>query len=426
MISNNKQKICIVGLGYVGLPLAIAFAKKFRVVGFDIDKSRIQDLKNANDKTFEVEEKLLKSLKLNIKYTSNIQDTSQCNIYIITVPTPIDKANLPDLKPLQKSSLAVGSVLKKNDIVIYESTVFPGATEEICAPILESHSDLQLNRDFYLGYSPERINPGDKEHRLAKVKKLISGSTPEITNVINNLYKQIILAGTYKVSKIKIAEAAKVIENIQRDVNIALINEFSIIFNKLNIDTESVLEAAETKWNFIPFRPGLVGGHCIGVDPYYLTYKALELGYDPKMIVAGRKLNDSMGTYVVNQVIKLMNKKKINVNNSNVLIMGLTFKENCPDLRNTKVINIIDSFKKHNCNLDIYDPWVNPSEAMNKYKIKIIDRPEEKKYDVILLTVAHDKFKKLSLEQLKNFAKDNHVIYDIKYILKAKEVDGRL
>ena len=421
----NNMQLAIVGLGYVGLPLAVEFGQKRHVIGFDIDKTSIKNLENGIDTTFETTSKELKHAK-NLKYTSNIDDIKDCKIYIITVPTPIDKDNKPDLNQLKKSSEQIGSVLKKNDIVIYESTVFPGATEEICAPILESQSGLQLNRDFYLGYSPERINPGDKEHRLPKVKKLISGSTPEITNLLDELYKQIILAGTYKVSKIKIAEAAKVIENIQRDVNIALINEFSIIFNKLNIDTESVLQAAETKWNFIPFRPGLVGGHCIGVDPYYLTYKALELGYNPKMIIAGRKLNNSMGSYVVDQVIKLMSKKNISVNNSNVLIMGLTFKENCPDLRNTQIIDLIDSFKKHNCNLDIYDPWVNPTEALDKYKIKIIDTPVEKKYDVILLAVAHDNFKKLSIEQLKNFAKDNHVFYDIKYILKANEVDGRL
>jgi len=421
----KNKNIAIIGLGYVGLPLAIEFGKKYNVIGFDINKSRINELKNGIDSTLETTAEEIKGA-VHLSYTTNLEDIKDCEIFIITVPTPIDKYKTPDLTPLKKSSESVGSILKKGDIVIYESTVYPGATEDVCVPILEEQSSLTFNKDFYCGYSPERINPGDKEHRLTTIKKVTAGSTPEIATEVDELYQEIIIAGTHKASSIKVAEAAKVIENTQRDVNIALINELALIFNKLDIDTESVLEAAGTKWNFLPFRPGLVGGHCIGVDPYYLTHKALEVGYNPEMILAGRRLNDSMGSYVADQVSKLMTKKRIHVVDANVLIMGLTFKENCPDLRNTRVVDLVEEFEGFNCNIDIYDPWVDKDEAVHEYGIKLIDQPIEGKYDAILLAVAHDEFKQLSLGQIKVFGKDNHVLYDIKYLLDANEVDGRL
>jgi len=421
----NSKKIALIGLGYVGLPLAVEFGKKRSVVGFDINQSRINDLKNGIDSTLETTSQELKDA-VHLGYTTNLEDIKDCDIYIVTVPTPIDKHKRPDLTPLEKSSESVGSILKKGDIVIYESTVYPGATEEVCVPILEEKSGLTFNKDFYCGYSPERINPGDKEHRVTTIKKVTAGSTPEIATEVDELYQEIITAGTHKASSIKVAEAAKVIENTQRDVNIALINELALIFNKLDIDTESVLEAAGTKWNFLPFRPGLVGGHCIGVDPYYLTHKALEVGYNPEMILAGRRLNDSMGSYVADQVSKLMTKKRIHVVDANVLIMGLTFKENCPDLRNTRVVDLIEEFESFNCNVDVYDPWVDKNEAVHEYNIKPIDQLVEGKYDAILLAVAHDEFKALSADQIRGLGKDNHVLYDIKYLLGADEVDGRL
>jgi UDP-N-acetyl-D-glucosamine/UDP-N-acetyl-D-galactosamine dehydrogenase len=421
----NNKKIALIGLGYVGLPLAVEFGKERVVVGFDINQSRINDLKNGIDSTLETTSEELKGA-IHLSYTTNLEDIKDCTIFIVTVPTPIDKHKRPDLTPLEKSSEAVGSILKKGDIVIYESTVYPGATEEVCVPILEQQSGLVFNKDFYCGYSPERINPGDKEHRVTTIKKVTAGSTPEIATEVDELYQEIIIAGTHKASSIKVAEAAKVIENTQRDVNIALINELALIFNKLDIDTESVLEAAGTKWNFLPFRPGLVGGHCIGVDPYYLTHKALEVGYNPEMILAGRRLNDSMGFYIADQVSKLMTKKRIHVVDANVLIMGFTFKENCPDLRNTRVVDLVEEFKGFNCNVDVYDPWVDKNEAVHEYDIKPIDQPVEGKYDAILLAVAHDEFKELSLEQIKAFGKGKHVLYDIKYLLKADKVDGRL
>ena len=421
----SVKKIALIGLGYVGLPLAVEFGKKRTVIGFDINQHRINDLKNGIDSTLECTAKELKDA-INLSYTNNLKDIKDCEIFIITVPTPIDKYKKPDLNPLEKSSGAVGSILKKDDIVIYESTVYPGATEEICVPILENKSGLVFNKDFYCGYSPERVNPGDKEHRVTNIKKITAGSSPEIAIEVDDLYQEIVVAGTHKASSIKVAESAKVIENTQRDVNIALINELAIIFNKLDIDTESVLEAAGTKWNFLPFKPGLVGGHCIGVDPYYLTHKSLEVGYNPEMILAGRRLNDSMGSYVAEQVSKLMNKKHIHVVDANILIMGLTFKENCPDLRNTRVVDLVEEFEGFNCNVDVYDPWVDKDEAEHEYGIKPIDQPEEGKYDAILLAVAHDEFKKLSLEQIKIFGKVKHVLYEIKYLLKAHEVDGRL
>ena len=421
----DSKTIALIGLGYVGLPLAVEFAKKRQVIGFDISQPRINNLKNGIDTTLETTKQELQDA-VHLSYTTNFEDVKDCEIFIITVPTPIDKDKRPDLAPLEKSSKLVGSVLKKGDIVIYESTVYPGATEEVCVPILERQSDLKFNQDFYCGYSPERINPGDKEHRITSIKKVTAGSTPEIAIEVDELYKEIITVGTHKASSIKVAEAAKVIENTQRDVNIALINELTIIFNKLNIDTESVLKAAGTKWNFLPFRPGLVGGHCIGVDPYYLTHKALEAGYNPEMILAGRRLNDSMGAYVADQVSKLMTKKHIHVGGANVLIMGLAFKENCPDIRNTRVVDLVEKFEDFNFNVDVYDPWVDKDEAACEYGIEPIDQPVKGKYDAIVLAVAHDEFKELLLEQIKAFGKDNHVLYDIKYLLDANEVDGRL
>ena len=421
----NNKKIAVIGLGYVGLPLAIEFSKKRKVIGFDINKARIDELERGIDITGEMsKEELNEGIHLN--YTTNLDNIKDCTIFIITVPTPIDKHKKPDLTPLEKSSSSIGKIIKKDDIIIYESTVYPGATEEVCVPILEQQSGLIFNKDFYCGYSPERINPGDKKHRIADIKKITAGSTPEIATEVDELYQEIIVAGTHKTNSIKIAEAAKVIENTQRDLNIALINELALIFNKLDIDTESVLEAAGTKWNFLPFRPGLVGGHCIGVDPYYLTHKANEVGYNPEMILAGRKLNDSMGVYVANEVSKLMTKKNIHVSNANILIMGLSFKENCSDHRNTRVIDLIKLFKSFNCNVDVYDPWVNKFQAVQEYNIKLIDKPIKDQYDAIVLAVAHDEFKSLSEKQIRAFGKDNHILYDIKYLLKANESDGRL
>ena len=417
--------IAVVGLGYVGLPLAVEFGSKRKVIGFDTNEAIISELKKGLDNTLETTNQELKDA-IYLSYTNSLKDIKDCKIFIITVPTPIDKNKQPDLSPLKDASKAIGSILKKGDLVIYESTVYPGATEEVCVPILENASGLSFNKDFYCGYSPERINPGDKDHRITTIKKVTSGSTPEIAIKVDELYQEIITAGTHKASSIKVAEAAKVIENTQRDVNIALINELSLIFNKLNIDTESVLEAAATKWNFLPFRPGLVGGHCIGVDPYYLTHKALEVDYNPEMILAGRRINDNMGFFVADQVSKLMNKKGIHVEGANILIMGLAFKENCPDIRNTRVVDLIEHFDSLNCSTEVYDPWVDIRAAMDEYKIKLIEEPMEGKYDAIILAVAHDVFKNLSSKQIKTFGKENHVIYDIKYLLVNEEVDGRL
>lgn len=419
------KKIAVVGLGYVGLPVAIEFGKKREVIGFDINKDRINLLKKAEDPTLAVDKKDFKEA-IYLNFTNNADDIKDCNIFIITVPTPVDENKKPNLYSLEKSSETVGSLLKKGDIVIYESTVFPGATEEICVPILEKNSKLKFNKDFYCGYSPERINPGDKTHTLSKIKKITAGSTSEIATEVDELYKEIIVAGTHKTKNIKEAEAAKIIENTQRDINIALINELSLIFNKLGIDTESVLEAAATKWNFLPFRPGLVGGHCIGVDPYYLTFKANEIGYNPEMILAGRKLNDGMGLHVANEVSKLMTKKKIQIMKSNILIMGFTFKENCPDHRNTRVIDLIKIFKSFGCNVDVYDPWIDKEKVINEYKIEPIDKPINDKYDVIVIAVAHDEFKSMNEKQIRSYGKNNHVLYDIKYLLKENESDGRL
>jgi len=421
----KDETIAVIGLGYVGLPLAVEFGRKRKVIGYDINEFRVSELKKGIDKTLETTHKELKDA-VNLCYTSNLEDIQKCKIFIVTVPTPIDKNKQPNLSPLKDASEAVGSILKKGDLVIYESTVYPGATEEVCVPILENISGLFFNKDFYCGYSPERINPGDKEHRITTIKKVTSGSTPEIATKVDELYQEIITKGTFKASSIKVAEAAKVIENTQRDVNIALINELALIFNKLDIDTESVLEAAGTKWNFLPFRPGLVGGHCIGVDPYYLTHKAVEVGYNPEIILAGRTINDNMSFFIADKVTELMTKKDISVNGSNILMMGLAFKENCPDIRNTKVADLIEELNNFNCNVDVYDPWVDKLEAMDEYNIELINAPVKGKYDAIVIAVAHDRFKDYSSNEIKDFGKDNHVIYDIKYLLSADHVDGRL
>ncbi len=419
------KKIALIGLGYVGLPLAIEFGKKFKVVGYDISEDRINLLKKFDDPNLEISKKEFSESSY-LSFSSIIDDIKDCNIFIVTVPTPIDNHKRPDLTALKKSSETVGSVLKKDDIVIYESTVFPGATEEFCVPILEKKSGLKFNSDFYCGYSPERINPGDKKHRLIDIKKVTAGSTPEIALEVDKLYKEIIVAGTHMTESIKIAEAAKVIENTQRDLNIALVNELALIFKKMDIDSEAVLKAAGTKWNFLPFRPGLVGGHCIGVDPYYLTYKANEIGYYPEVILAGRRLNDNMGSYIANQVTKLMINKNIKIAEANILIMGLTFKENCPDHRNTKVVDIIKELKSFSCSVDVYDPWVNKQQVNDEYLIETIDKPIKNKYDAIVLAVAHNDFKLMSEDQIRSYGKQKHILYDVKYLLKDIESDGRL
>lgn len=425
MISENNTRIAIIGLGYVGLPLAVEFGKFYKTIGYDINKDRITELLGGFDSTKEVNSHdIKKSTKLS--YVSHIEKIRNCNIFIITVPTPIDDLNVPNLKPLISATEEVGKIIKKNDIVIYESTVYPGATEEVCVPILENKSNLIFNKDFFCGYSPERINPGDKKHRIASIKKVTSGSTVEVANKVDELYKKIIIAGTHKANSIKVAETAKVIENTQRDLNIALINELAIICNKLNIDTEEVLEAAETKWNFLSFRPGLVGGHCIGVDPYYLSHKAISIGYTPEIILAGRKINNSMGEYIVKQIKQLMHEKTITFTNINVLIMGLTFKENCPDIRNTRVVDLINKFLEVSFNVEVFDPLVNHNKAFLDYGISPIIRPTKGKYDVIVLAVAHDEFKKMSVSDIKAFGKKKHVLYDVKYLLNSKDVDGRL
>ncbi len=421
----NEKSIAVLGLGYVGLPLSVEFGKRRNVIGFDTDNSRLIELKNGYDSTLEITPQELNDA-VYLSYTSTLDDIRKCEIYIVTVPTPIDKNKNPDLEPLKKASQNIGDVLKKGDIVIYESTVYPGATEEVCVPLLENHSGLKFNKDFFCGYSPERINPGDKSHRLVDIKKITSGSNVEISIEIDNLYSEIIKAGTYSASSIKVAEAAKVIENTQRDVNIALINELSIIFNKLDIDTQAVLEAAATKWNFLSFTPGLVGGHCIGVDPYYLTYKAMSVGYSPEIILAGRKINDGMGKYIVKEILKLMKNKAIEISKSNILIMGLTFKENCPDMRNSKIFGIIKEFESLNCNVDVHDPWASKKEVNTVYNVNLIDQPDEKKYDCVVLAVAHDDFKEMSVDSINRFGKDNYILYDIKHILNKKEVDGRI
>ncbi|WP_211185390.1 Vi polysaccharide biosynthesis UDP-N-acetylglucosamine C-6 dehydrogenase TviB [Thalassotalea algicola] len=418
-------KIAVVGLGYVGLPLAVEFGKKYKTIGFDINQQRVNELNEGFDRTCEVESEELKEASL-LTCVTDKDALKGCDYYIVTVPTPIDKHRQPDLTPLKKASEMLGSVIGKDSIVIYESTVYPGATEEDCVPILEQVSGLKLNQGFYAGYSPERINPGDKTHRLPTILKVTSGSTPEIADKVDALYASIITAGTYKASSIKVAEAAKVIENTQRDVNIALINELSVIFNKLNIDTLEVLEAAGTKWNFLPFRPGLVGGHCIGVDPYYLTHKAQSVGYHPEMILAGRRLNDGMAHYVVSQLVKGMLKKRIQVDNANVLVMGLTFKENCPDLRNTKVIDIVEELKEYNVNVDVVDPLCASEEAEHEYGISLTKEPAKGHYDAVILAVAHSEFKAMGVDGIHELGKATHVLYDLKCILPKDAVDMRL
>ncbi|WP_304529387.1 Vi polysaccharide biosynthesis UDP-N-acetylglucosamine C-6 dehydrogenase TviB [Chromobacterium sp. Panama] len=424
-MKTDNLKLAVVGLGYVGLPLAVEFGQKRAVVGFDIKEERIKELKEGVDSTLETSKEELLAASF-LKFTNNLNDIAGCNCYIVTVPTPVDKYNIPDLSPLVSASKSIGKVLKKGDVVIYESTVYPGATEEDCVPVLERESGLIFNVDFYCGYSPERINPGDKQHRVTTIKKVTSGSTSEISEVVDKLYNEIIVAGTHKASSIKVAEAAKVIENTQRDLNIALINELAIIFNKMGIDTEEVLAAAGSKWNFLPFRPGLVGGHCIGVDPYYLTHKAQAIGYHPEIILAGRRLNDNMADYVAGQLIKQMAKKDILVSKAKVLILGFAFKENCPDLRNTKIIDIVSALKEYNCSVDVYDPWVSPEEAVHEYGISILSEVNNTDYDAVIVAVAHDQFRSMGIEKIRSFVKSKSVIYDLKYVLNATDSDLRL
>lgn len=425
MLNIKNIKIAVIGLGYVGLPLAVEFGKHLPVVGFDINAERISALAAGTDHTLEVSDEEL-TQALHLSYSSDIQALKDCNFFIVTVPTPIDDYKQPDLTPLIKASEAIGSLLKQDDIVVYESTVYPGATEEVCIPVLEKVSGLTFNQDFYAGYSPERINPGDKEHRVTNILKVTAGSTPEVADFVDEVYNLIITAGTHKAASIKVAEAAKVIENTQRDVNIALINELAVIFNKMGIDTQAVLEAAGTKWNFLPFRPGLVGGHCIGVDPYYLTHKAQAIGYNPEIILAGRRLNDSMGEYVVTQLVKTMIKKRIQVEGAKVLILGLSFKENCPDVRNTKVIDIVHELEEYNIDVDVYDPWVDKAEAEREYNVTPISKPAMNNYDGIILAVAHNEFVELGVDQIRAFGKNEHVLYDLKYVFSKEDTDIRL
>ena len=425
MLQLSELKIAIIGLGYVGLPLAVEFGKQVSVVGFDIHQKRIDELKSGQDHTLEVSPEELKQFT-HLTYTANLEDLKDCNFFIVTVPTPIDEYKQPDLTPLVKASQSIGKVLKKDDIVVYESTVYPGATEEVCIPELEKVSGLKFNQDFFAGYSPERINPGDKLHRVTNILKITSGSTPEVADFVDQVYNLIIEAGTHKATSIKVAEAAKVIENTQRDVNIALINELALIFNKMGIDTEAVLDAAGTKWNFLPFRPGLVGGHCIGVDPYYLTHKAQAIGYHPEIILAGRRLNDGMGAYVVMQLVKAMLKKRIQVEDAKVLILGLSFKENCPDIRNTRVIDIVNELKEYHIDADVYDPWVDAAEAEHEYGISPVQALENGKYDAVILAVAHHQFKDMGVDAIRALGKADHVLYDLKYVLSQAESDLRL
>ena len=423
-ISLNTR-IAIIGLGYVGLPLAVEFGSRYPTLGFDINQRRVDELKRGIDVTLEAEKEQL-AAATRLTYSTDIDDLRQATVYIVTVPTPVDDHKRPDLTPLQKASETVGAVIKKGDTVVYESTVYPGATEDYCVPVIERISGLKFNDDFFVGYSPERINPGDKEHRLTNIVKITSGSTPETADFVDSLYASIIHAGTHKASSIKVAEAAKVIENTQRDLNIALMNELAILFKKMDIDTEDVLKAAGTKWNFLPFRPGLVGGHCIGVDPYYLTYRAEGLGYHPQVILAGRRINDNMAGYVVGQLIKQMIKRSIPLEGANVLVMGLAFKENCPDLRNTKVIDIIEKLKDYNIRVDVHDPWVSAESAEHEYGLTPIRAPERGAYDAIVLAVAHREFKELGAAGMRRFGKSTHVLYDLKYVLPKDEADIRL
>lgn len=421
----SDVRLCVVGLGYVGLPLAVEFGKKIPTIGFDLKTARVAELQKGQDSTLEVEADELKTAS-HLTYATKKEDIAHCNTFIVAVPTPIDAAKLPDFTPLIGASTTVGQVLKKGDVVIYESTVYPGATEEVCVPILERESGLVFNRDFFCGYSPERINPGDKQHRLPTIVKITSGSTPETAKFVNDLYGTVITVGTFAASSIKVAEAAKVIENTQRDVNIALVNELALIFNRLGINTLEVLEAAGTKWNFLPFRPGLVGGHCIGVDPYYLTYKAQEVGYHPEMILAGRRLNDHMGQYIAGQFVKLLLKKHCTLSKVRVLILGLTFKENCPDLRNTKVIDIVSELAEYGIEAEVYDPWVKAEDAWHEYQVKTITTPEKGRYQGVIIAVAHEQFRTLTAADIRAYCTENSIVYDVKNILPKNEVDGGL
>jgi UDP-N-acetyl-D-galactosamine dehydrogenase len=421
----DKLRIGVIGLGYVGLPLAVEFGKRYATVGFDINAARVAELEGGNDSTLETTADELEAAT-RLTYTTDAAGIADCNFYIVTVPTPIGDSNRPLLTPLRKASETLAGIVKKGDVIVYESTVYPGATEEFCVPIIEQGSGLKMNQDFFVGYSPERINPGDKEHRLPSILKVTSGSTPDTAEFIDKVYRSIITAGTHKASSIKVAEAAKVIENTQRDVNIALVNELAMIFERVGIDTEEVLQAAGTKWNFLPFRPGLVGGHCIGVDPYYLTYKAEQLGYHPQMILAGRRINDSMAQYVVAQVIKRMLRSRIQPLDSKVLVLGLAFKENCPDVRNTKVVDIVAELTAYGAKVDVWDPWVDPEEARREYGIDMIHAPRERAYDVVILAVAHDEFRNLGSDGIRAFCNPNSILYDIKYVLPAEAVDDRL
>ena len=421
----DQVRIAVVGLGYVGLPLAVEFGKKMPVIGFDINRARVDELKSGHDHTLEVDETELASAA-QLQFTTELSELGHANFFIVTVPTPIDRYKNPDLTPLIKASETIGKVLKRGDIVVYESTVYPGATEEDCVPVLERVSGLKFNQDFFAGYSPERINPGDRAHRVSTIKKVTSGSTPEVALFVDEVYRRIILAGTHLASSIRVAEAAKVIENTQRDVNIALINELALIFNKMGIDTEAVLEAAGTKWNFLPFRPGLVGGHCIGVDPYYLTHKAQSIGYHPEIILAGRRLNDSMGSYVVTQLIKRMTQQGITVKGSKILVMGLTFKENCPDLRNTRVVDIVNELLDYHVAVDVYDPWVDIKEAQHEYNITPVTALKSSDYDAVVIAVAHSQFVEMGMESIRALCKPAHVVYDLKYLFPAALTDMRL
>ena len=425
MYDFETVRVGVIGLGYVGLPLAVAFGKQMDTLGFDVNPERVEALQGGQDSTLEVEAEELRRADY-LRYSHDRATLTDCDVYIVTVPTPIDSNKRPLLAPLEIASEIIGKVLKPRNIVVYESTVYPGATEEVCVPILERESGLGYNEGFFVGYSPERINPGDKQHRLNSIPKVTSGSTPEVAEFVDCLYRRIITAGTHKASSIRVAEAAKVIENTQRDVNIALINELALIFNQLGIDTQEVLQAAGTKWNFLPFRPGLVGGHCIGVDPYYLTHKAQEIGYHPEMILAGRRINDNMGVYVASQVIKLMTQRRIHVVGASILILGLTFKENCPDLRNTRVVDLIREFESYRAQVDVYDPWANFDEAYQAYGIELVREPPRGKYDAIVLAVAHDQFRELTADRIRKFGRRQSVLYDIKYLLPAEAVDGRL
>ncbi|ENO7812550.1 Vi polysaccharide biosynthesis UDP-N-acetylglucosamine C-6 dehydrogenase TviB [Salmonella enterica] len=425
MITKDDVKIAVIGLGYVGLPLAVEFGKTRQVVGFDVNHKRILELKDGLDVNLETTEEELREARY-LTFTSSIEEIKECNFYIITVPTPINEYKQPDLTPLIKASETVGSVIGKGDIVVYESTVYPGCTEEECVPILERVSGMTFNNDFYVGYSPERINPGDKKYRLTTIKKITSGSTTETADLVDEIYQQIITVGTYKTESIKVAEAAKVIENTQRDLNIALVNELAIIFNRLDIDTEAVLRAAGSKWNFLPFRPGLVGGHCIGVDPYYLTHKSQGIGYYPEIILAGRRLNDNMGNYVSGQLIKAMIKKGINIEGSNVLILGFTFKENCPDIRNTRIIDVVKELGNYNCQVDVFDPWADAEEIKHEYGISPVPEIKTGFYDAIIVAVGHQQFKLMGCDDIRGFGKEKHVLYDLKYILPAEQSDVRL